>query len=332
MDCVLHIFEKLDIQALCAVAGTSKKLQSIARKFFGLRKLTRGYFVCLGDSRDDSVGLKRVQVSDPLLFKNILKQFGEYLRIISIGVCNDSLSIFKYIEKYCSGGTLQSLKVRGDLDIEQLIDVDMSSLFKHLQNLQLHFCTYDMLKYPFGVCEALVSINIQICDEKLVADVLKHEFPSLKSLKMVQQNIPQGLLDKFLSMHTKLIVLLSAARNEQYSSLEKMTNLERLMVFETNSMMRRTIGRMPLKHFAPQIFNSRDHFLEFVRSSSVLRDHLEVFSTTFAIGNAITDDEVLTGILTFRALLELRIFGTANVCASRIISVLEQLIANLPVI
>lgn len=323
VDCLLHVFERLDIRTLCAIAGTSKKFQSIARKLFELKKITVGIFACQGNCLNTFNWKNPIYISGLSLCEDTLRHFGEFFHIIDVRVSNDDQSLFEYIVKYCSG-TLETLVVQSHPNIQQVNHLDMKPLFKHLRDLRIYSANFDLLKFPFDICEQLSSLHIRDCDEKLVVNLLKHEFPSLKVLKICQNNIPEGIVDQFLLKHQKLIVFMITQRNQQYHSFATLANLERLFVHEADVSMRELIGKMPLKHFGMQRFYGRDQFIEFIESSLVLRDHLEVFSAMFC--GLIADNGSLLDLLQFRKLRELRIHGPTSFHAQRIIDVLEQLI------
>lgn len=117
---------------------------------------------------------------------------------------------------------------------------------------------------------------------------------------------------------------------QQNRKLGTLINLERLLIHETDATTREMIKKMPLQHLAMQSRLSKNHFLEFVNSSLILRESLEVFSTDMP-GEILSEDvQILTGLLQFRKLRQLRLDGITELRADGIINILELLIANLP--
>lgn len=320
VECVLDIFEKFNIRDLSAVGDTCEKLLSIAQKSFILR-------------REDSIinlsiERKTLEESNPSLYKNCLRQFGEFVQALYIYVSNESLSLLEHVVRYCN--SLKCLMVESDLSIDHVIQLNMKSLFKHLKVLRITSSSYDMLNYPFDVCQQIVSLNIRKCDEKMVVNLLNHEYPLLRVLKMVQRNIPENIVDPFLLKHPNLLVVMIKQPGQQYSTLGTLAKIERLFLYEMSTDISQMIGKIALKHLSVTEFASREHFIEFLSSSQILHDNLELFNTILNVECDFGNDDILTNLLKFTKLRDLRIHTVTKINEISLIDILKQLIEGLP--
>lgn len=120
---------------------------------------------------------KALVVSDLSLCKDVLRHFGGYLREIHVTTNDETLSLLEYIVKNCSG-SLQALYIQSKLDVDQVLHLNMKTLFKHLKDLRIFSSVYDMLEYPFDACQEVVTLEIRNCDVKMAVNLLKHDIIS----------------------------------------------------------------------------------------------------------------------------------------------------------
>lgn len=196
VDVLLLIFDRFDIEMLCAVAGTCQRLQTIARKSFDSRKITKVYY----GPRFKVANNHEIIIEDPDLFCDVMFHFGHCFTAAEIGFNSPKNAlIYEALGTY-GAESVTSLHLRGWGYFDRPVN-SANALFANLEYLKLTCCR--LTKYgrlPLHECTSLLSLDILECNTFDMSMYLRHTFPVLE--KFAINHLPHTTASEdFLHRH-----------------------------------------------------------------------------------------------------------------------------------
>lgn len=209
-DCLLEIFasNSLTLLDMCSLAETCTRFKGIAQRVFlkdlAISPYWWGKYLIIS-SKDHRRMYEEVHV------KRILKNFGSKLSTLSIEW--DDSSVVNSVARYCSGGTLKELHIRGTESAVGL-DLRLKSICQRLLKFQFDRCDFlNCDASPVVNCDSLVELGI-IGSCGCVA-ILQQTFPNLERFSFLHSKIYSrnssdnngDILSKFIERHEGLKTL-----------------------------------------------------------------------------------------------------------------------------
>lgn len=321
-DCLLYLCDGLDMPSLCAIAGTCKELQAIARKSFELRKINS--IVCEPWPKKTSNVLV---IEDTLLLNDLFRHFGHLLEEATIPSNLESLPRFVIS---CSGH-LRKLTLHHYHYYTAGLGVDIKPMFKELAELSIYTLD-DLPELPLHACKKLVSLRLtNRHTDKVLEDCMSTKFPQLKKFDLAQAVLPRPLIDAFLRVNTKLTHLIVHSR-VAFHSFKGLKALECLKLSYTTASMRKAIGGMPLKSFSLTDCLDSNEISTFLDTSTTLRGTVQSMELVCSWPKTADISPIWNSLMRFQELRKLRLDLLLAFEPEHLTTGLERLIGGLPFI
>lgn len=227
-DCLRPICDRLDIDSLCAMAGTCRRMYQTAHDCFVAKK-----FTTIKNTVDRQVGRLRhrnivielgsLYTNDLELMGRVLERFGDVFTEARINFVYEpklkAAATFERLTRHC-GGTLRILHLTDFTELDTVQSVNRGPLFTNLTQLMLKQCDFVHYHLPFATCKHLIRLELIACGYGVVEHCLRTTFAHLESIRLELFEARQADFDGFLQRNKQLTeVSINSTNIDYYASL-----------------------------------------------------------------------------------------------------------------
>lgn len=305
---MLEFCNKLDIAALVRIASTCESASETVVQSFATRKyriFKSFHDIVYGNEAIPSDTL--VIADNPQLAADALRLFGQHFQEVHICASSDSKIIFDSLVSNCTG-QLGKLRVTSDPDewYKFHLATDLTPLFAFLSELVIERSAYQVLKYPFEVCHQMTALKLVQCDAKLMQRCLKQRYGELATVHIEYNTIQRTTMGDFIAKHPQLQDLSVIGYQFVFRSFVKLKAVQRIEVSHTNAMMRKLLGKMPLRSVKVWQIDGLSSMLKWLRKATRMRDTLEEMDVcVYEQVQNVANERLWLSLLTFKQIRKL---------------------------